>query len=206
MKKIRILIADDHTIMRMGLSAILSAKDDFEVVGEADSGTAAIRAAEELHPDVILMDILMPHKDGADATVEILAKHPDIKILVLTSAVSADAIARALKAGASGALLKNIDYGDLVATIRTIAAGGHIVAPEIQRMMRESPPAEELTERQHVILQAMVRGLTDTDIAGELGMKPNGVRDAITKIYAKLGAANRAEAVAIALRKHLLKI
>lgn len=206
MKKIRILIADDHTIMRMGLSAILCAKDDLEVVGEADSGENAIRAAEELQPDVILMDILMPHKDGADATVEILTRHPGIKILLLTSAVSADAIARALKAGASGALLKNIDYEDLVATIRTIAAGGHIVAPEIQRMMRESPPAEELTERQHVILQAVVRGLTDTDIATELGMKPNGVRDAITKIYAKLGAANRAEAVAIALRKHLLKI
>ena len=206
MKKIKILIADDHTIMRMGLTAILSSKKDLEVIGEADSGESAVQQARELRPDVILMDILMPHKDGAEATIEILKENPNAKILVLTSAVSADAIARALAAGASGALLKNIDYGDLVNTIRTIAGGGRIIAPEIQRMMREFPPVEELSPRQISILESMVRGLTDADIAAETGLKPNGVRDAITQIYGKLGAANRAEAVAIALRKHLLKI
>lgn len=205
MKKIKILIADDHAIMRMGLAAILNAKKDLEVIGEADSGEAAILQARDLDPDVIVMDILMPRKDGAEATIEILRENPGAKILILTSSVSADAVARALDAGASGALLKNVAYSDLVDAIRTIASGGRVVEPEILRMINESPPVERLSDRQLDILNSMVRGLTDADIAIELGLKPNGVRDAITQIYAKIGAANKAEAVAIALRKHLLK-
>ncbi|MBQ3341501.1 MAG: response regulator transcription factor [Kiritimatiellae bacterium] len=205
MKKIKILIADDHAIMRMGLAAILNAKKDLEVIGEADSGEAAILQARDLDPDVIVMDILMPRKDGAEATIEILQENPGAKILILTSSVSADAVARALDAGASGALLKNVAYSDLVDAIRTIASGGRVVEPEILRMINESPPVERLSDRQLDILNSMVRGLTDADIAIELGLKPNGVRDAITQIYAKIGAANKAEAVAIALRKHLLK-
>ncbi|MBQ2628895.1 MAG: response regulator transcription factor [Kiritimatiellae bacterium] len=205
MKKIKILIADDHAIMRMGLAAILNAKKDLEVIGEADSGEAAILQARDLDPDVIVMDILMPRKDGAEATIEILQENPGAKILILTSSVSADAVARALDAGASGALLKNVAYSDLVDAIRTIASGGRVVEPEILRMINESPPVERLSDRQLDILNSMVRGLTDADISIELGLNPNGDRDAITQIYAQIGAANKAEAVAIALRTHLLK-
>ena len=206
MKEIKVLVVDDHAVMRMGLSAILGANKGLSVVGEAEDGMSALALTEKLKPDVVLMDIMMPGMDGAEATAQICRDFPDVKVLVFTNYDAVDGIARALDAGASGAVLKNIDYKDLVDTIRTVARGGRIVAPEIQRSLRESPPVEDLSPRQLSILKAIVRGLTDADIARECDLTANGVRDAITKIYAKLGASNRAEAVAIALRKHLLKI
>ena len=206
MKEIKVLVVDDHAVMRMGLSAILGANKGLSVVGEAEDGNSALALTAKLRPDVVLMDIMMPGMDGAEATARIRRDFPDVKVLIFTNYDAIDGIARALKAGASGAILKNIDYKDLVETIRTIARGGCIVAPEIHRSMRESPPVEELSERQIAILKSIVRGLTDADIAREWNMTANGVRDAITKIYAKLDAANRAEAVAIAMRKHLLKV
>lgn len=205
-KEIRILVADDHAVMRMGLTAILCASKGMTVVGEAEDGRSALAMTAKLRPDVVLMDIMMPGMDGAEATALMHRDFPDVKILVFTNYDTIDSIAHALDAGASGAILKNIDYKDLVETIRTIAGGGRIIAPEISRNMRESPPVEKLSDRQKSILGSMVRGLTDADIAMEYGMTANGVRDAVTKIYAKLDAANRAEAVAIALRKHILKV
>ena len=206
MKPIRILIVDDHAIVRMGLASILGTKKDLEVVGDAEDGADAVHKAQKLTPDVVLMDIVMPEMDGATATAEILKSCPGTKVLILTSFGEADGIAHALDAGASGALMKNIDYSELVEAIRSVAAGKSVIAPEIQKILRESPPIPELTERQRDILLSMSRGLTDADIATQLKLTPNSVREHITTIFNKLDAANKTEAVAIALRKHLLKI
>ena len=205
-EKIRVLIADDHAIVRMGLTSILETQPDISVVGEAEDGNEAISKAAECKPDVILMDLMMPVLDGVSATSQIHESFPDIKILLLTSYGSADGIAHALEAGASGAIMKNIKYTELIKTIRTTVHGKRVISPTIKRALKESPPIPELTERQKQILQSIVRGLTDADIALELGLSTRGIRDHITTIFAKLGAANRAEAVAIAMRKHLLKI
>ena len=205
MKRIRILLVDDHAIVRTGIASILGTTPDFEIVGEAENGKVALRLSAELKPDVVLMDLMMPGMDGATATAELKRILPGTKVLILTTFGTADGIARALELGASGAVMKNIDYTELVDAIRSVASGKRVIDAEIRKQMRESPPVDELTDRQRHILSSMVKGLTDADIARELGISANGIRNHITAIYGKLGAANRAEAVAIALRKHLLK-
>ena len=205
MRKIRLLVADDHAIVRMGLVTLLESEKDIEVVGEAGDGDAAVSTARKTAPDVVLMDLVMPKKDGADATAAIKAERPETKVLILTTFSDTDDIARALNAGADGALLKNADYAEVIAAIRSVAAGKKTVAPEIKKMLAENPPIPDLTERQTDVLTSMVRGLTNADIAKQFGITPDGVKFHITSILAKLGAANRSEAVAIALRKHLLK-
>ena len=206
MRKIRLLVADDHAVVRMGLVTLLESEKDIEVVGEAGDGDAAVSAARKTSPDVVLMDLVMPKKDGADATAAIKAERPETKVLILTTFSDTDDIARALNAGADGALLKNADYAEVAAAIRKVAMGKKTIAPEVKKMLAENPPLPELTGRQMDILSSMVRGLTNADIAKQFGITPDGVKFHITSILAKLGAANRSEAVAIALRKHLLKI
>ena len=206
MKKIKIMLVDDHAIVRMGLASILGTKQNLEIVGEADDGETAIRKAQQLQPDVILMDMMLSGMDGAAATAEIHRKTPSCKILILTTYGTSDGIAHALEAGASGALLKTVEYPELIAAIRAVADGQRVVAPEISRQLRKHPPIPALTDRQRQILTALVDGHTDADIANILKLSANSVRDHVTAIFNKLGAANRAEAVAIALRKHLLKI
>ena len=206
MKKIKILIVDDHAIVRMGLASTLETHSDLAVVGEADDGKAALRKAAELAPDLVLMDLMMPGMDGAEATAELHRRFPEMKILILTTYGTANGIAQALEAGASGAVMKNIECSELADKIRAVISGQTVVSPEIRKNLKSSPPIDELTERQRQILTAMVDGRTDADIAAALKLSANSVRDHITAIYNKLGADNRAEAVAIALRKHLLKI
>ena len=205
-KKIKILIVDDHAIVRMGLTSTLETHPDLSVVGEADDGKSALKKAEELSPNVVLMDLMMPGMDGAEATAELHRRFPDMKILILTTYGSANGIASALNAGASGAVMKNIECSELADAIRAVSAGQTVISPEIGKSLKSSPPVEELTERQKQILAAMIDGRTDADIANILKLSANSVRDHVTVIFAKLGAANRAEAVAIALRKHLLKM
>ena len=202
--KIRILIVDDHAIVRMGLAAILGTKADLEVIGDAEDGSAAIQKAQKLRPDVVLMDIVMPEMDGATATAKILQLLPQTKVIILTSFGEADGIAHALDAGASGALMKNVDYSELVTAIRAVMEGESVVAPEIRKMIKDMPPVPELSERQRDILISISRGLTDADIATQLNLSPYSVREHITTIFKKLDAANKAEAVAIATRKQLL--
>ena len=205
-KKIKILIVDDHAIVRMGLSSTLETHPDLSVVGEADDGKSALKKAAELSPDVVLMDLMMPGMDGAEASAELHRRFPDMKILILTTYGSAHGIASALNAGAAGAVLKNIECSELADAIRAVSAGQSVISPEIRKSLKSSPPVEELTERQKQILAAMINGHTDADIAKNLNLSANSVRDHVTAIFNKLGASNRAEAVAIALKKHLLKI
>jgi len=202
----RILIADDHAIVRMGLASLLGTQDGFEVVGDAEDGEMAVKKALKLKPDVVIMDLMMPKKDGAEATAEIHAALPETKILILTTFGTSDGIANALNSGASGALMKNSPNDQLVKALRTVAAGGRAISDEVERLMEEDPPAKALTPRQMEILEGMTRGLTNQDIARELGIREDRVKGHVNTIFAKLGAANRTEAVAIALRKHLLRI
>ena len=206
MNKTKILIADDHTIVRIGLTALLNAEKDMEVVGEAKNGVETIKKAKQLLPDVIIMDLFMPKKNGIDATTEILDALPATKILILTSFGTSDGIARSLQAGAVGALMKTADDGALVSAIRKVMHGERVISPEVRRMLNEDPPVPELSSRQREILNALATGLTNKEIAATISVRKDTVEDYLHMLFSKLGASNRAEAVAIALRKQLLKI
>lgn len=205
MKPIKVLLSDDHAIVRMGLASLLGTKKDIEVVGEAEDGESAVRKALKLTPDVVIMDLMMPKMDGVEATAEIHRRLPDVKIMILTSYGASDGIAHALSAGATGALMKSTEFSEFVSAIRSIAAGQHVIAPEIARQLSEDPPVPELTSRQAEILQSITRGLTNADIAKQLGIREDSVKEHVNAIFTKLGAANRSEAITIAMRKHLLK-
>jgi len=205
MKKIKILIADDHKIVRMGLAALLATERDLQLVGEAENGIEAVRLATSLKPDVVVMDLMMPKKDGVEATREILAAAAETKMLILTSYGTSNAIGQALEAGAAGALMKTADDAQIVSVIRRLAAGEKYVSPEIRRSIRETPTIPVLSPRQTEVLRQLTLGLTNKEIADALGIRKDGVEDHIKVIFAKLGATNRAEAVAVALRRHLLK-
>ena len=204
-QSIRILIADDHAVVRRGLRSILQIEKDFQIVGEASNGIEAVEMARRLKPHVIIMDLIMPEKSGSEATAEILAKLPDTRILLLTTFGTADDVAKALEAGAVGALMKTSDESEIIASIRTIAAGGHAVSQEIKCLIAENPPAPELTPRQLEILNSLSRGYSNAEIAEVFGISEFSVREHVANIMAKLDASNRAEAVATALRKNLLK-
>ena len=203
--KIKVLIADDHTIVRAGLTALLGTEKDIEVVGEAKNGAEAVSNAVALHPDIVIMDLMMPKMDGIEATKELLRKAPSAKTILLTTYGTSDGIAHALRAGARGAVLKNADNSELAKAIRIVAQGGDYISPDIRQQLAADPPVPDLTPRQSEILESMVRGLTDRDIAEQLGLSPESVSEHVGAIRQKIGAANRTEAVAIAMRKYLLK-
>ena len=204
-EKITILIADDHLIVRTGLAALLGTEHDLQVVGQAKNGIEAVRETVRLQPDVVIMDLVMPKKNGVDATAEISEKAPGSRIILLTTFGTSDGIAHALAAGAKGAILKNADNAELVRAIRKVYNGGEFISADIKQQMAVDPPIPHLTPRQNEILAAMVRGLTDRDISRQLGIRLDGVNDHVRAILAKIGAANRTEAVAIAMRKHLVE-
>jgi len=206
MDKIKVLIADDHAIVRMGLSTLLEADGGVDVVGEAENGTEAVRRTLRLRPDLVIMDLMMPEKDGVAATAEIKRLSPETKVLVLTTSTVSDELSRAVAAGADGVLTKSSANRELVSAIKSVAAGHRHVSREIAELISQDPPVPELTPRQKDILHAMTRGLTNKDISHELGIRADVVNQHVMAILGKIGAANRTEAVAIALRKHLLKI
>ena len=205
MKNIKVLIADDHLIVRTGLAALLGTEKDIKVVGQAKNGIEAVREALRLHPDVIIMDLMMPRKDGVEATAELAEKAPEVKVILLTTFGTSDGIAHALAVGAKGAILKNADNAELARAIRKVAEGGEFISAEIRQQLAVDPPIPSLTPRQREILDSMVRGLNNLDIAKQLGIRRDGVKEHVNAILTKIGASNRTEAVAIALRKHLLK-
>ena len=204
--KIKILIADDHTIVRMGLTALLDTEKDIEVVGQAKNGVEALTESRRLNPDIVIMDLMMPKKDGVEATAELKDMQPSVKVIILTTFGTSDGIAHAIECGAVGAVLKNAEDTELVTAIRKVAADGRYISPEIKHQLEKDPPIPELTPRQMQVLQSMTRGLTNRDIAKQLGIRQDGVNIHVNAIMQKIGAANRTEAVAIAMRKHLLKM
>ena len=206
MNKIRILIADDHKIVRMGLKALLSSEKDLAVVGEADDGKVAVSEALRLKPDIVIMDLMMPEMDGETATAELSRQLPSAKVVVLTSVSTSDRIVSALEAGARGAILKTTDDTTLLNAIRRIAEGRQYVSPSIQRLIATDPPVEKLSQRQQEVLESLTQGLNNKDIALKLGISNARVEELIATLLSKIDAANRTEAVAIALRKQLLKI
>lgn len=206
MKKLGILLVDDHSVVRMGLTAIINLEKDLHVIGEAENGAeAAIRAAE-IQPDVIVMDLIMPGMDCAEAIALSLKAAPAAKILILTTYGSAMEIRYALDAGATGAVTKNLSNTELAEAIRRTAAGECVLSPEIKNTLAAAKEEVVLNERQFRIVESISRGLSNQEIATLLGISRTRVKQHLNEVFQALGAANRAEVAALALRKHLLKI
>ena len=203
--KLKILIADDHSLMRVGLNALFGHQKDMTVIGEAADGQAAVRLAQTLRPDVVIMDLMMPKKNGVEATKRIRATLPDTKVFLLTSFGTAPELAHAIRNGATGAFIKSAPTEEIVDAVRAVAAGREAFPDEVRQLIAEAGQQSDLTERQTEILKAATQGLTTSEIAGSLGISDSCVLKHFTVIFEKLGVATRTEAVATALRKHLLK-
>lgn len=204
--QIRILIADDHALMRVGIRSMLEMQRDMTVVGEAEDGQSAIILAAQLKPDVVVMDLMMPVVSGAEATKRIRDANPQVKIIILSSYGSTVDMARALDYGANGALLKESPSDQLICAIRTVVAGKQSIASGIAQTSNNLFKTLQLTEKQLKVLELLTSGLSDKEIGNRLGISRAGVQKHTAILFAKLGAATRAEATKIAYETHLLKI
>jgi NarL family two-component system response regulator LiaR len=207
--RIRVLVVDDHTMVRRGLAAFLKVFHDLELVGEAATGQAAIQLCTQLQPDVVLMDMAMPDMDGATATRLIRRQSPLIQVIALTSFKEEILVQSALQAGAIGYLLKDVTADELAQAIRAAHAGRSTLSPEAAQALvhaASQPPAPglDLTERERAVLALMVEGLNNTQIAGRLTVSPSTVKSHVSNILSKLGVASRTEAVTLALRNRLV--
>lgn len=201
---IKVVLADDHLVVRMGIAAILSLERDIAVVGEADNGEDAVRLARELKPDVVVMDIMMPRKNGVEATIEILRENPAAKVLALTTFGTSQDIRQLLEAGAVGALLKTSSQDEIVSAIREVACGKRVISKEIENSLRAAPALPRLSARQLEVLNLVAKGFANHDVARILGISVNSVKDHLKNIYAVLGASSRTEATSIALNLELI--
>jgi DNA-binding NarL/FixJ family response regulator len=206
---IRVLLTDDHPIVRDGLAAVLELQPDMEVVGEAGDGPESVAKAAELKPDVVLMDLQLPGFSGAEATRQILAASPQTRVLILTAYDSDEGILEAVRAGASGYLLKGAMRTELVQAIRVVAAGGSLLQPAlVARLLEHRTPEgthEQLSEREHEVLKLVVQGLRNKEISDVLGIAERTVKFYTGIIFQKLGVTSRTEAVAAALKQGLVK-
>jgi NarL family two-component system response regulator LiaR len=205
------MLVDDHAVVRSGLSAFLLAYDDLELVGEASSGERALQLCPQVEPDVVLMDLVMPGMDGATATGLIREKCPQIQVIALTSFKEKDLVEGALKAGAIGYLLKDVSAGELVNAIRSAVAGKPTLSPEAAQVLIQATrapadqPGFDLTEREREVLELMVEGLNNNQIAERLVVSISTAKFHVSSILSKLGVASRTEAVSMALQRGLVK-
>ena len=204
-RPLRILIADDHLVVRMGLSALISLEPGMSVVGEAEDGESALELVRRHHPDVVIMDVMMPQMNGVEATARIASDFPDVHILILTTFSASEEVVKALDAGADGAIVKDSSQRDLISAIHAVADGKRVISPEISRTIAGVSQKPQLSERHRVILDYVAKGLSNPDIGKLLGIGPDCVKAHLKIIYSRLGVATRAEAVAFALRENLLK-
>jgi DNA-binding NarL/FixJ family response regulator len=209
---IRLVIADDHPVVRAGLAGLLSDEAGLEVVGEAADGDAAVRLAAATRPDVVLMDLRMPGVDGVAATVRIAAGEagePAPRVLILTTYESDDQILAAIEAGASGYLLKAAPRDEIVAGIRSVAAGQTALSPQVAvalvQRMREPTASLSLTARERDVLSRVARGRSNKQIAADLGIGESTVKTHLIKVFDKLGVADRTRAVTLAMERGLLR-
>ena len=205
---VRILIVDDHPVVRDGLKGMLSGPDDFEVVGEATDGGEGVLAVQRLQPDVVLMDLQMPGTDGVTATRQIALESPDVRVLILTTYDDAPGIRSAIAAGASGYLLKDAPREELFAAIRSVAAGGSALSPGVAtRLAGAAPtPVNPLTEREIEVLRHVADGASNRDVAAAMFIGEATVKTHLIHIYDKLGVTDRTAAVTTALRLGLIDL
>ncbi|MBE0685572.1 MAG: response regulator transcription factor [Anaerolineaceae bacterium] len=213
---IRLLIADDHLIIRQGLRLILETEEDFEIVAEANDGAEAVQLCELHQPDVVLMDLRMPGMDGLTAIEKLREQQPDVAVVILTTFNEDDLMLRGLQAGARGYLLKDTDRVALFDTIRAAARGETLLKPEImarvlslasgnRQASKGSLSTIELTEREQEVLAAVARGERSKEVAFHLGISERTVKAHLASIYGKLGVDSRAAAISVAMQKGLLK-
>jgi len=217
MEKIKVLIADDHRVVREGLAAILKTKDDINVVGEAQDGVEAVEKTKTLMPDVILMDVSMPRMGGIEATRHLVTGPSDARVLILTTFDLDDYVYAALRAGASGFMLKDAPAEQLINAVRVIAAGDALLAPSVTRLLIEevsrrpsvdaatvAPGLADLTERELEVLRAMARGLSNGEIAAQLFLGEATVKTHVGRVLTKLGLRDRVQAVVVAYESGLI--
>jgi DNA-binding NarL/FixJ family response regulator len=206
----RVLIVDDHPVTRDGLRSALSTSDDVDIVGEATNGVEAVEAVKELSPEVVFMDVRMPGMDGLEATRVIRDIAPDTKVILFTIEESRAAIADAIRAGVSGYLLKDVSATELIQAARLALEGKAVIHPTLTRAFIEeiqyveTPRETPLSRRESQILQKVAYGATTKEVAHDLNISPHTVKTHLERIFEKLGANDRAQAVAIALRKGLV--
>lgn len=218
MSKIKVLLADDHTLLRSGLCRLLSEADDIEVVGEADNGLTAVQKVQELMPDIVLMDIGMPVMNGMAATKEIKRRHPEVKVLVLTVHENEEYLLQAFQAGASGYVIKRAADTDLVSAIQTVAAGDYVLHPSVTRMMMNhyleklssggdgEQKHDTLTDREREILKLVAEGYTNREIGENLYISVKTVDTHKAHIMDKLNLHKRAELVRYAIHNGMLQL
>jgi DNA-binding NarL/FixJ family response regulator len=214
---ITVLLVDDQELMRMGLNMVLDAQDDITVVGEASDGAAAVAAVRTLEPDVVLMDVRMPVVDGVSATAQILESGVASRVLVMTTFDLDEHAMGALRAGASGFLLKDTPSEDLVSAIRSVAAGDAVVSPKVTRRLlakflddgpgplRDPEVLDVLTEREREVLQLVATGLSNTEIAGQLFLSESTIKSHVGRILTKLNVRDRVQAVVLAYETGLVR-
>ena len=205
-RKIRVLIADDHFVVRMGLLGVVNTEPDMEVVGEAADGVQVVELFRKLNPDLLLMDLRMPVKDGVAATREIKSSHPNARVLMLTTYDGDTDIHRAMQAGAQGYVLKNSTGDKLIPALRAVASGEKWIPKEVATRLASRKMFEELTPRETEVLQQMARGLANKEIADVLGISEHTVKDHLKSILGKLRVADRTEAVTVALQRGIIQL